>query len=118
MAFATTRWTLVLRARDRSGGALGELIGAYWKPVYFYIRHWGATADRASDLTQGYFAELIERDTLAAVDPERGRFRTYVIATLRNYLVNQAAHDRAQKRGGGAVALALDTSAAESDLAA
>ena len=114
---ATTQWSQVLAARDGSDtearAALESLCQTYWQPLYAYIRHQGSDPDEARDLTQGYFTELIEKDFLAGIDPEKGRFRSFLLASLRNFLSHQRDRAHALKRGGGAVTLSLDTSLGE-----
>lgn len=114
---ATTQWSQVLAARDGSDtearGALESLCQTYWQPLYAYVRHQGSSPDEANDLTQGFFAELLEKRLLADVDPAKGRFRSFLLASLRHYLSHRRDHDRALKRGGGTITLSLDTAAAE-----
>jgi RNA polymerase sigma-70 factor (ECF subfamily) len=87
---ATTQWSQVLAARDGSDtearAALESLCQTYWQPLYSYIRHQGSSPDEARDLTQGYFAELLDKDFLADVDPEKGRFRSFLLGSLRHFL--------------------------------
>lgn len=109
--FPATRWESLLGAArgEEKQVHLEELFALYWKPVYFYIRReWGKTNDEAKDLTQSFFVRLIETDFLRGIDPDRGRFRTYVKACLRNFLLDDRKYQRAQKRGGGALHLSLD----------
>ena len=113
--FEPTAWTVILQAQDHSREALEKLIHFYWKPVYLYVRRWGASIEAAKDLTQGFFAEFLERDFLKDVSKEKGRFRTFLLVSLRHYLVNQAEHARAKKRGGGIAQFSLDFSGAERD---
>jgi len=114
---ATTQWSQVLAARDGSESqaraALESLCQTYWQPLYAYIRHQGASPDEASDLTQGFFAELVEKDFLANVDPEKGRFRSFLLASLRHFLARERDRNRALKRGGGTPTLSLDVEAGE-----
>ena len=114
---ATTQWSQVLAARDGSESqaraALESLCQTYWQPLYAYIRHQGASPDEASDLTQGFFAELVEKDFLAEVDPEKGRFRSFLLASLRHFLAHERDRNRALKRGGGTPTLSLDVEAGE-----
>ena len=114
---ATTQWSQVLAARDGSDtearAALEGLCQTYWQPLYAYIRHQGASPDEASDLTQGFFAELLEKDVLADVDPSKGRFRSFLLASLRHFLSHQRDQARTLKRGGGTRTLSLDTEVAE-----
>ncbi len=116
-SFETTSWSLVRRAAARSCAegekALAALCLQYWSPVYLYIRRRGFSADEAADLTQGFFARLMEKGTLRAADPEKGRFRTFLLVACRNFLTNE--HDRmsARKRGGGIPSLSLNFKDAE-----
>jgi RNA polymerase sigma-70 factor (ECF subfamily) len=114
--FATTRWSLVAAARDRAAPparqALAELCRAYWYPVYAYVRRSGRGHAEAEDLTQEFFTRLLEKDALAAVDPARGRFRSFLLAACRHFLANQDARARARKRGGGRRPLPLDLAGA------
>jgi RNA polymerase sigma-70 factor (ECF subfamily) len=114
---ATTQWSQVLAARDGSDtqarAALESLCQTYWQPLYAYIRAQGHGPDEARDLTQGFFAEFLEKDFLASVDPEKGRFRAFLLASLRHFLANERRRERALKRGGGTHTLSLDTDAAE-----
>src|SRR3954468_8819003 len=95
--FATTRWSLVLAAGDRespeSRQALEALCAAYWYPLYAYVRRQGYPADQAQDLTQEFFARLLEKDFLRAADRDRGRFRAFLLACVRHFLSNE--RDRA-----------------------
>lgn len=106
-AFPTTTWTRVLGAKkpdssDRRAD-LDLLIRLYWKPVYWYVRRrWGKSNDDSKDLTQAFFTTFLEKDRLANVGPERGRFRTYLRVVLENFLRNAEEAARAAKRGGGA----------------
>lgn len=113
--FQATLWTVVLRAKEHSRDALEELIKIYWKPVYVYIRRWGYPSEESKDLSQGFFSELLERDFLRGVSPEKGRFRTFLLTVLKRYLINESERKRAQKRGGGKAVLSLDYSRAERD---
>jgi RNA polymerase sigma-70 factor (ECF subfamily) len=114
---ATTQWSQVLAARDgtetEARAALESLCQTYWQPLYAYIRHQGYGPDEARDLTQGYFAELLEKNLLAEVDPDKGRFRSFLLATLSHFLSHERARARALKRGGGAPLLSLDIAAGE-----
>ncbi len=116
-AFDTTHWSVVLLA---SGGltadsrqALETLCRTYWSPLYAYLRRTGITPEESKDLVQGFLARLLERDDLATVGPEKGRFRTYLLAGLRNFLVSERRRSSAQKRGGHAQILSLDSEEAE-----
>jgi RNA polymerase sigma-70 factor (ECF subfamily) len=115
--FATTNWSQVLTARDGFGTdarrALAALCEAYWYPLYAYVRRQGHDADTARDLTQGFFAELLEKDSLQNVDPAAGRFRSYLLTSLQHFLSHERDKARALKRGGGTHTISLDTGAAE-----
>jgi RNA polymerase sigma factor (sigma-70 family) len=110
--FATTRWSLVARAQDAAAPearqALTELCTAYWYPVYAYARRRGHNHHAAQDLTQGFFARLLEKNDLAAADRTRGRFRSFLLTACQHFLANQHDHDTAKKRGGGRVHVTLD----------
>ena len=118
---ATTQWSQVLAARDGSDtearAALERLCQTYWQPLYAYIRHQGSSPDEARDLTQGFFTEFLEKDFLADVDPEKGRFRSFLLASLRNFLSHERDRDRALKRGGATTTLSLDVEAGEAGYA-
>jgi RNA polymerase sigma-70 factor (ECF subfamily) len=96
---------------------LAALCEAYWYPLYAFLRRKGYAASDAQDLTQGFFALLLERNDVATLRQERGKFRSYMIAALQNYLANERDRQRAQKRGGGRKPLSLDFAAAESRFA-
>src|SRR5262245_33697105 len=113
--FQATLWTVVLRAKEHSREALEELISTYWKPVYIYIRRWGYPSEEAKDLSQGFFADLLERDFLKGVSRDKGRFRTFLLTVLKRYLINESERKRAQKRGGGKPLMSLDYARAERD---
>jgi RNA polymerase sigma factor (sigma-70 family) len=114
---ATTQWSQVLAARDGSDtearAALEGICQTYWQPLYAYIRHQGADPDEARDLTQGFFAEFLDKDLLADVDPSKGRFRAFLLASLRHFLSHQREQARTLKRGGATRTLSLDTDMAE-----
>lgn len=119
--FPTTRWTLILSARqgpEAERAALETLLGTYWKPVYFYLRRKGLSVEAAEDAVQGFFLHLLERDVLPRLDPARGRFRSYLLTSLDHYVVNQYHHDAAVKRGGRTKIVPLDTLVGERDLPA
>ncbi|MGB6368260.1 MAG: sigma-70 family RNA polymerase sigma factor, partial [Thermoanaerobaculia bacterium] len=114
---ATTQWSQVLAARDGSDtearAALEMLCQTYWQPLYAYIRHQGSDPEEARDFTQAYFTELLDKDFLADVDPSKGRFRAFLLASLRHFLSHQRDRARALKRGGGTPTLSLDVAAGE-----
>jgi RNA polymerase sigma-70 factor (ECF subfamily) len=120
-SFPTTRWTVVLRAKGKTAGdkdaerreALGALIDSYWRPLYFYLRGTRLSVEDAKDLTQAFFAALLEKDFLKLVDREKGKFRTFLLVALKHFVSNERDKARAQKRGGGRKALPLDFDDAE-----
>ncbi len=120
--FATTRWSLILRAASEDEAeaqlALAVLCEAYWYPVYAYVRCLGAAAEDAEDVTQAYFARFLEKRVVRTVQPEQGRFRSFLFVSVRNFLNNERDRLRALKRGGGRRLLSLDVAVAEERLAA
>jgi RNA polymerase sigma-70 factor (ECF subfamily) len=114
--FLTTRWSLVQAAgageTPSSREALGELAAAYWYPLYGYARRRGLPADEAADLTQGFFARVLERGDLKDLGPEGGRFRAWLLVSLRNYMAGERERAGAARRGGGAVPLSIDSARA------
>jgi RNA polymerase sigma-70 factor (ECF subfamily) len=116
--FATTRWSLVAAAGDpaapRAREALADLCRAYWFPVYAYARRRGHDHHAAQDLTQGFFARLLEKNDLAAADRTRGRFRSFLLTACQHFLANQHDHDTAKKRGGGRAHVPIDCTGADS----
>jgi len=98
--FPPTAWAVVRDAGDGSSDALGRLISAYWKPAYFYIRRRGYDVEAAKDLTQGFFGSLLERNSFSRASADKGKFRTYLLASLAHYLSNERDRSRAKKRGG------------------
>jgi DNA-directed RNA polymerase specialized sigma24 family protein len=115
--FPSTRWSVVLRARqDGEPGAdqaLGELCKIYWKPVYAFLRRQGNAPQDAEDLTQGFFAMLLERGSLATVEESRGRLRAFLLCAVKRFAANEHARASALKRGGGAVHVPMDADHAE-----
>lgn len=114
--FHTTHWSLVLLAgadTSRAAQAMATLCKAYWYPLYAYIRRRGYSQADAEDLTQSFFAALLEKSTLEKADPDRGRFRAFLLGSAKNFLSNQRARAQAAKRGGGALHLSLDFKNAE-----
>jgi RNA polymerase sigma-70 factor (ECF subfamily) len=120
--FATTCWTVVLAAGDHqshdSQEALARLCETYWYPLYAYVRKRVNSVDEAQDLTQAFFARFLEQDFAATADPERGRFRAFLLTACRHFLSKERDHARAQKRGGGKLPLSLDFASGESRYAA
>ena len=113
--FDSTRWSVVLSAGHRgSPEALASLCDTYWYPLYAYVRRRVKRVQDAQDLTQAFFARLLEEDLLAVADPERGRFRSFLLTSFKNFLANEWDKLRAEKRGGGKNVLSLDFDAGES----
>ncbi len=110
--FATTRWSIVVEAGRRSSPkaaqALATLCGIYWFPLYAYVRRHGYSTDDAQDLTQEFFVRLLEKQTLQFADRERGRFRSFLLASMKNFLANEWRREAAQKRGSGRALISLD----------
>jgi len=115
--FVTTHWSVVLSAVDTSApgaqDALEKLCRTYWYPLYAYVRRQGHNPEDAQDLTQAFFARFLEKKYFRLANRERGRFRTFLLTSLKNFLVNEWDRARAAKRGGGAIHLPLDGLAAE-----
>lgn len=115
--FATTRWSAVLAAgkpgSERSVEALDQLCRTYWFPLYAWVRRQGCSPHDAEDLIQGFFARLIGKGDLADVDPDRGRFRSFLLASLKHYMANERDKLRAWKRGGRHSLVPLETDVAE-----
>ena len=105
--FPTTRWTLVVAARDPKRkevrSALASLCENYWYPLYAYLRRRGYPADQAQDLTQEFFIRVLEGRYLDRADPEKGRFRAFLLTSLKFFVADEEDRNRAQKRGGGAL---------------
>jgi RNA polymerase sigma factor (sigma-70 family) len=116
--FAKTHWSVVLSARDkrnptRALESLEKLCRVYWHPLYFYARRQGESPHDAQDLTQEFFARLLQNDLLDSVDRGKGRFRSFMLATFRHFLSKERNKARAQKRGGGQVPVPIDVQNAE-----
>jgi RNA polymerase sigma-70 factor (ECF subfamily) len=116
--FATTRWSLVVSAAGSADepaarDALATLCRAYWYPLYAFLRRQGTPPDDAQDLVQAFFVEVLEKDRLAAADRERGKFRSFLLASLKHFQANEWRRATAQKRGGNAAAVSLDLEAGE-----
>lgn len=115
--FATTHWTVVLRAgrhaSPQSDSALEELCRAYWYPIYTYIRRQGHAREDAEDLTQAFFVRFLAKNFLQQVDSTKGRFRAFLLASVKHFLANERDRSNSQKRGGGVAHLSLDWDDAE-----
>jgi DNA-directed RNA polymerase specialized sigma24 family protein len=112
-AFQTTHWTLVLRARqsdptETARKELSNFCEAYWPPLYTFLRHRGHASPEAQDLVQGFFAHLLEQNTLSRADEEKGRLRTFLLGSLQNFLFNEYDRAHALKRGGGHQIISID----------
>lgn len=118
--FVTTRWTVVLHAGRKSSPqserALSDLCQAYWFPLYAYVRRKGHSKEDAEDLTQAFFERFLEKNYLEGLSAERGKFRAFLLASLKHFLANEWDKSRRQKRGGGAQHLSLDWQSAEEKL--
>lgn len=116
-SFATTHWSRVIAAQDgvspEARAALAHLCSAYWYPLYVYVRRRGYDADAAHDLTQAFFARLLEKGSLRTADQARGRFRSFLLSALQHFLCNEHDRSRARKRGGGRAIHSLDLRGAE-----
>jgi RNA polymerase sigma factor (sigma-70 family) len=115
--FATTHWTVVLAAAKRESSqadqALESLCRVYWYPLYVYVRRRGHSPPDAEDLTQAFFARLLEKDYLRSVDRSKGKFRSFLLAMLDHFLANEWRHAHTQKRGGRFRFQSLDDATAE-----
>jgi RNA polymerase sigma-70 factor (ECF subfamily) len=116
--FATTHWSIVLAAgrdaRDGADDALAALCQTYWYPLYAYTLRRVDDVDEAQDLTQSFFVHLLERRVLTVADPQRGKFRAFLLTAMKNFLANEWDKARAKKRGGATVKLSLDFDSAQS----
>jgi len=116
--FTPTHWSVVLAAAGRSDSthardALERLCRNYWLPIYAFVRRQGHGPHDAQDLTQEFFARLLERNYLAGVDRDKGRFRSFLLASVKHFLANEWDKAKAQKRGGGHVPISIDATVAE-----
>lgn len=120
--FPTTRWSLVLAAgvaeEEIAGKALGELCEIYWKPIYGYIRGCGWGEQEAEDLTQGFFASLLARESLQGADENLGKLRAFLLGSVKHFLIDEYRKMNAAKRGSGTGPLSLDHDDAERQFAA
>jgi RNA polymerase sigma factor (sigma-70 family) len=115
--FSQTRWSIVLRSRSdddhEARKALDTLCRSYWPPIYSYIRRWSSSPQEAEDLTQSYFLNLLSRGYLDRADPAKGKLRAFLLADVKLFLSNDRAKARAEKRGGGQIAVPIDQGFAE-----
>jgi len=116
-AFVTTRWSVVLMAGHsdtaHAQAALEKLCRAYWYPLYAYVRRRGQSPEDAKDLTQEFFARLLERNWIGRADQQRGRFRSFLLSAMNHFLADEWDKARAQKRGGGQIPVPLQFDTAE-----
>ncbi len=116
-AFTTTHWSVVLAASEGGKGsqhaALESLCSTYWYPLYTFVRRRGYEVHEAQDLTQEFFARLLQKDFLSEVDPRKGRFRSFLLAALEHFLANEWRRAHAQKRGGNVAFISLDDESTE-----
>lgn len=116
-AFGTTHWSVVLAAKDSASpeamSALARLCQTYWYPLYCCVRRHGRSPEDAQDLTQAFFAKLIEKNQISLADRERGRFRTFLLRSLENFLRSEHEKANTQKRGGGREIVSWDAQTAE-----
>ena len=111
VAFATTHWSVVLSAQGESPAAheaLEKLCRIYWRPIYSFVRRQGIRPEEAEDITQGFFAQLLERRSLSAVRKEKGRLRSYLLGALKYFLADEQRRAMAIKRGKGQRLISLD----------
>ncbi len=115
--FATTHWTVVLGVGDsdttQTRAALEKLCHTYWYPLYAYVRRCGYSPEDAQDLTQEFFARLLERKWVERADPQRGRFRSFLLGVFKHFLADERDKMRAQKRGSGIKPIPLEVAGAE-----
>ena len=115
-AFATTRWTMVMRAKGNvpeARAALGDLCEAYWKPVFLFLRDEGRVEDESRELAQAFFAKMLAGNGIREVHPAKGRFRSYLLGSLKHFLINQRRDANREKRGGGASVESIEASGSE-----
>ena len=106
--FLTTRWDMVRAAGRQSGEALESLCRDYWRPIYAFVRRAGHDTHTAQDLTQEFFARLLSGSGTAAADPQRGRFRSWLLGALKHFLANEWHRSQRLKRGGGMVFFSIE----------
>lgn len=120
IAFVTTRWSRVIKAGDAQAAdgqeALASLCQDYWRPLFHFARRAGASPEEAQDLTQGFLCELLEYNSLARADQERGRFRTFLMGGFQKFMHNAQRSQSALKRGGGRIVVSLEAATAAGQL--
>jgi RNA polymerase sigma factor, sigma-70 family len=110
-AFTTTHWSVVLEAQGESPAAheaLENLCRTYWRPIYSFVRREGVRPEEAKDITQGFFALILERKDFHSVRQEKGRLRSFLLASLKHFMANERRDAAAIKRGGGRILIPLD----------
>jgi RNA polymerase sigma factor (sigma-70 family) len=116
--FAATHWSAIVRAggpdSHAASEALEQLCRVYWYPLYAFARRHGCSPSDAEDLTQSFFARLLEQNFIARADPEKGRFRTFLLTLFKRFLANEWHREHAQKRGGFRAVVSIDSALAES----
>lgn len=116
-AFHTTRWSMVFRAADsqddRSRRDLEDVCRACWYPIYAFVRRQGYSPEDSQDLAQGFFEHVLKNNVLSHADPERGRFRSFLLGALRHFVSNEARKNRAEKRGGRVTFVPVDSDEGE-----
>jgi len=116
-AFATTHWSVVLAASEAdsqlAGQALERLCSSYWYPLYSYLRRWGQSPQDAQDLTQSFFVQLLDQKGLRTVNPSKGKFRSFLLASLKHYVANARDRAGALKRGGAVSFISWEEAGAE-----
>ena len=118
-AFTTTHWSVVLEARGESPAAqeaLENLCRTYWRPIYSFVRREGVRPEEAKDITQGFFALILERKDFHSVRQEKGRLRSFLLASLKHFMANERRDAAAIKRGGGQALIPLDGIALENSV--
>jgi DNA-directed RNA polymerase specialized sigma24 family protein len=116
VVFATTHWSVVLEAQGESPAAhdaLEELCRTYWRPIYTFVRREGVGPEEAKDVTQGFFALILERKDFQSVRPEKGRLRSFLLASLKHFMMNERRDAAAIKRGGGRTLIPFDAMASD-----
>jgi RNA polymerase sigma-70 factor (ECF subfamily) len=120
-SFQTTHWTVVLRAgadsAESARQALSAFCESYWPPLYAFLRHRGYSSADAQDLVQGFFAHLLEQNTLSRADQQKGRLRTFLLASLQNFVMDEHGRAHATKRGGGRQIVSFEENLPEAEAA-
>jgi RNA polymerase sigma factor (sigma-70 family) len=118
-AFSTTHWSVVLEAQAESPAAqaaLEQLCRTYWRPIYSFVRRQGAKPEEAKDITQGFFALILERKDFQSVRQQKGRLRSFLLASLKHFMANERRDARTIKRGGGRMLIPFDEIASDDSI--